>query len=142
LAEILIAKIIIMKDLFFRGGPTFMGIVTILFIITTAWIIYQFVIAYNSEQVNHEKALRKLGYGKTMGLFAMVTGCMGQLIGLRSMFDAIETLLRQGEVVKQELVFEAIGVTMIVTIYGILIYLFALLLWFVASIIIEKKFNK
>lgn len=131
-----------MKDLFFRGGPTFMGIVTILFIITTAWIIYQFVTAYNSEQVNLERALRKLGYGKTMGLFTMITGCIGQLIGLRAMFDVIQTTLRQGEQVKQELVFEAIGVTMIVTIYGILVYLFALLLWLAASVIIEKKFNK
>ena len=131
-----------MKELFFRGGPTFMSLVSILFIITTVWIIYQFVAAYNSEQANLEKALRKLGYGKAMGLFAMITGCIGQMIGLRAMFDVIETVLKQGEQVKQELIFEAIGVTMIVTIYGTLVYLFSLLLWFVASIILEKKFNQ
>ena len=124
-----------MKELFFRGGPTFMGLLSILFIITTAWIIYQFFIAYNSEQANLKKALRKLGYGKTMGLFTMITGCIGQMIGLRTMFDVIETVLKQGEQVKQELIFEAIGVTMIVTIYGTLVYLFSLLLWFVASIL-------
>lgn len=131
-----------MKELFFRGGAEFMGLVTILFIITTAWIIYQFVIAYNSEEANLEKALRKLGYGKAMGLFAMVTGCLGQLIGLTAMFDVIETVLRQGGEIKHELVYEGIGVTMIVTMYGILIYLFSLVLWFVASTIIEKKFSK
>lgn len=131
-----------MKELFFRGGPTFMGTITILLIVTTAWIIYQFVTAYNSEQVHLEKALRKLGYGKAMGLFTMITGCIGQLIGLRAMFGAIEAVLKQGEQVKQELIFEAIGVTMVVTIYGALVYLFAILLWFVTSTIIEKKFNK
>jgi hypothetical protein len=142
LAEVLITKKNIMKDLFFRGGPVFMGILTILLVITTAWIIYHFVIGYNSKQANHKKFIRRIEYGKSMGLFAVITGIMGQVIGLSAMFNAIENSLRKGNEVKPELIFEAIQVTMICTLYGILIYLLSLVLWFVASLILEKKMEK
>lgn len=128
-----------MKELFFRGGPEYMSALTILLIITTAWIIYHFAIAYNSKQTDKEKLLRKISYGKSMGLFTMIVGIFGQMVGLSFMFSAIEDTIKKGLEVKYELIFEAIRVTMIVTIYGILIYLFSLILWFVASIIIEKK---
>ncbi len=130
-----------MKDLFFMGGPTFMGILTILLIITTAWIIYHFVLAYSSKQPNKEKLLRKIGYGKSMGLFALVTGIYGQMTGIYTMFSVIEEVFLKGNEVKPALIFGAIKVTMVCTIYGILIYLFSLVLWFVASLIIEKKTN-
>lgn len=141
LAEVLITKKIIMKDLFFMGGPAYMGILTLLLIITTAWIIYHFIIAYKSKQSNKEKMLRKIGYGKSMGLFTMIVGITGQMNGLYAMFTVIEELTTKGTDVNIALVFEAIKVTMICTIYGILIYLISLVLWFATSIFIEKKFK-
>ena len=126
-----------MKDLFFMGGALFMGILTLLLIITTTWIIYQFVKTYNSEQANQEKCLRRIAYGKSMGLFAMVVGILGSLLGLSIMFSRIAEV----DVVIPKLVYEGIKTTMICPIYGILIYLFSLLLWFIASMVIEKKFK-
>lgn len=82
------------------------------------------------------------GYGKSMGLFALVTGIVGQMNGLYAMFETIENTIKDGEEVIPALVFEGIKVTMIVTIYGMLIYLFSLALWFIASLIIEKKFTQ
>lgn len=128
-----------MTKFFYMGGPEWMAGLTILLIITVAWIIYHFIGAYNSKHLKPDKWLRKLSYGKTMGLFSMIVGCLGQLIGLSNMFNAIETALTSGEEIKPELIYGAIKVTMIVTIYGILIYLFSILLWFIASFIIEKK---
>ncbi len=128
-----------MKELFYRGGPHFMSILTILLIITTAWIIYHFIIAYNSKQENCTVFLRKLGYGKTIGLFALVTGVMGQMIGFSAMFSTIEDAIGAGGYVMPARIYGGIKVTMIVTIYGCFIYLFSLLLWLVASILIEKK---
>ena len=116
-----------------------MGLVTILFIITTAWYVFHFIVAYNAKEVNQEKALRKIGYGKTMGLFTMIVAISGQMIGFYSMFHACEERIRQGLEVTPAMIYGAIKVTMIVTIYGVLIYLFSLLLWFVASTLIEKK---
>jgi len=118
-----------------------MGVLTVLLLISTAWIIYHFILAYNSKQADKAASLRKLGYGKPMGLFALVTGILGQMVGLVEMFDAIEQVKAQGELIQPELVFGGIKATMIVTIYGILIYLFSLLLWFVTTMLLEKKYN-
>lgn len=123
------------------GGPEYMAVLTILLIITTAWIIYHFVIGYNSKQPNQEKLLRRIGYGKSMGLFTMVIGISGQMTGLYHMFMAIEEVIEKAGDIAPALIFEAIRVTMICTFYGIFIYLLSLLLWFVASIMIEKKFK-
>lgn len=128
-----------MKDLFIMGGPLFMGLLTILLVITTAWIIYHFIVAYLSKQTDKVASLRKLGYGKSMGLFALIIGILGQTLGFSAMFSAIEEVTKSGEKIMPHLVFGGIKATMIVTIYGILIYLFSLLLWFIASILIEKK---
>ena len=128
-----------MKKLFFMGGPLFMGILTILLIITTAWIIYHFIIAYKSKQTDKEKLLRKIGYGKSMGLFTMIVGIVGQMTGLYAMFSVIEDVIKESLEIKPVLIFGALKVTMICTLYGILIYLLSLVLWFIASMIIEKK---
>jgi hypothetical protein len=74
-----------------------------------------------------------------LGLFTLTTGILGQLHGFVAMFDAIEGLIASGGELKPYMVFGAIKVTMIVTMYGILIYLFSLMLWFVSSILIENK---
>lgn len=121
------------------GGPLFMSALTILLIIVTAWIIYHFIAASGSGKRNKKDILRKLGYGKTMGLFAFITGILGQLIGFTAMFLAIEEAVSRGEEIRTELVFEGIRVTMIVSIYGIFIYLFSLIVWFFATLIIEKR---
>jgi hypothetical protein len=76
-----------------------------------------------------------------MGLFAMIVGISGQMVGFYAMFSAIEDAIEKGMDVNPVMVFGGIKVTMIVTVYGILIYLLSLLLWFVASIIIDKKLN-
>ena len=74
-----------------------------------------------------------------MGLIALMTGISGQMIGLYNMFLSIEEVTVKGNEVIPSLVFGGIKVTMICTFYGIFIYLFSLLLWFLASVLVEKK---
>ncbi|PCI00814.1 MAG: hypothetical protein COB81_08285 [Flavobacteriaceae bacterium] len=112
-----------------------MGILTILLIITTAWFIYHFVVGYNSKQANLEKFIRRIAYGKSMGIFALLTGICGQMIGLRAMFSSIEGIVE----VTPPMIFRAVNVTLICPIFGILIYLFSLVLWFASSLTLEKK---
>ncbi len=131
-----------MKDLFIKGGPFFMGLETILFIITTAWFIYHFVVFYSAKELNLPKALQRLGYGKILGLFTLMVGITGQMIGFIAMFDAIEVGTANGQIIKPVMIYGAIKATMYVTIYGLLIYSISLLLWFVSSTIIEKKAEK
>ena len=128
-----------MKRFYIEGGSGFMGFLTILLIITMAWIVYHFVIGYCSKQANYKKFLRRIEYGKSMGLFALIVGIVGQMTGLYAMLSAIEKEFTKGMEINPALVFEGIKVTMICTIYGILIYLLSIVLWFVSSMLIEKK---
>lgn len=130
-----------MKDLFFMGGPTFMAILTIIFLIMIAWFIYHFIVNSGSKNTDKEKLLHMFGYGKTIGLIALIIGVIGQMNGLYAMFLAIEQAVQNGKEVVPELVFGGIKVTMICTIYGLLIFLLSIILWFVAGIKIEKKFQ-
>ncbi|HKL09714.1 MAG TPA: MotA/TolQ/ExbB proton channel family protein [Bacteroidales bacterium] len=130
-----------MKELFFMGGPQFMAILTLFLIITTAWFIYHFTVSYHAKKMNREKLLRLFDYGKSLGLFSLIIGITGQMVGLYEMFDAIEVALGKGKEIIPELVFGGIRVTMIVTIYGIFIYLFSIILWFAGSLLIDKKFK-
>ena len=124
-----------MKNLFLMGGPLFMSILTILLITMSGWIVYHLIVAYNSQQTNLEKTLRKLKYGKSIGLFAMIIGIFGQLLGF---FDAFSAIEKAGDI-SPALVYGGIKISMISTLYGIFIYLFSLLLWFTASLLIERN---
>ena len=122
---------------FFAGGYEFMSVLTLELIIASAWIIYQFVKGYNSKQPKKETILRKIGYGKSMGVFALVTGFLGQMIGLMGVFDVIKA----HPDIKTEYIFDGVGVTMISPTYGVLIFLFTMILWFITSYIIERKYK-
>ena len=124
-----------MKNFFFMGGPLFMSILTIVLVVMTVWILYHFISGYKSVQLSRETILRRLGYGKSIGLFAMIIGILGQLIGLYDAFAAIE---KMGDI-SPSMVYGGIKVSMITTLYGIFIYLASLILWFVTSAIIEKR---
>jgi len=102
-------------------------------------MIYHFIAAYSSEQTDISVCIRKISYGKSMGLFALMTGIFGQMLGFSSLFAQLNDILGTEVVVTREMVYWAIKVTWIVTIYGSLIYLWSLLLWFVAKVLISKK---
>jgi len=116
-----------------------MWVLTILLIMTIAWVIYHFIVVYSSKKADNAVFLRKLEYGKSMGLFAMVTGILGQMFGFSGFFMALKEGAVRSINYTPEVIFGALKTTMIVTIYGSLIYLLSLLLWFVAKILIEKK---
>jgi biopolymer transport protein ExbB/TolQ len=124
-----------MKNFFSMGGPLFMSILTIVMVVMAVWILYHFISGYKSVQLSRETILRRLGYGKSIGLFAMIIGILGQLIGLYDAFAAIE---KMGDI-SPSMVYGGIKVSMITTLYGIFIYLVSLILWFVTSAIIEKR---
>lgn len=124
-----------MKNFFFMGGPLFISILTIVMVVMAVWTLYHFISGYKSVQLSRETILRRLGYGKSIGLFAMIIGILGQLIGLYDAFAAIE---KMGDI-SPSMVYGGIKVSMITTLYGIFIYLASLILWFVTSAIIEKR---
>lgn len=126
-----------MKDLFFMGGALFMGVLSILLIVMVSWIAYHFIGVLLSKKTTQDEALRKIEYGKSIGLFAMVIGILGQLLGLFNAFSVLE----QAGSISPNVIYGGIKVSMIPTLYGIIIYLLSILLWFVTSVLIEKKLN-
>ena len=112
-----------------------MSILSILLVIIVFWIMYYSIRFFSSSGYQKEYTLRKLKYGRSIGLFALVTGILGQLIGLYMAFSTIEQV---GDI-SPTLVFAGLKVSMITTMYGMVIYLFSVLLWFVASTVVDKR---
>ena len=96
-----------MLELFNSGGPLFMSILTIILII----------LVYCSFK--HKQKLIIIGH------LGLVVGVMGHLLGLYSMFEALESLESS---VSPNLIASGIKVSMIYLIYGLLIYIISLLI--------------
>ncbi|WP_436517489.1 MotA/TolQ/ExbB proton channel family protein [Ekhidna sp. To15] len=102
-----------MIELFQMGGMLFMSILTIELGVVIFLAVKRF-----SERGNDT------GKIKSVGLLAAITGILGQLIGLFSAFEAIQ----QMGSVSPAMLAGGLKVSMITTIYGIIIYIVALLL--------------
>ena len=112
-----------------------MGILTGILIIMIAWAVYHFLPVLLKNEIDSSKIRSRLKYIKTIGTFAMVTGILGQLIGLIQVFDILE---REGDI-SQSLLSGGLKVSLIPTVYGILIFLFSLLLWIAVDFISSNK---
>jgi len=124
-----------MKELFYQGGILFMSILTILLIIAVVWILFYWLKYLSKKQQDKLATLRMIKYGKSVGLLAMVTGILGQLIGFYSAFSAMAEV----KDISPQLVYGGIRVSLITTLYGILIFIIVTLLWLVATQVIERR---
>ncbi|WP_167618304.1 MotA/TolQ/ExbB proton channel family protein [Maribellus sediminis] len=124
-----------MRNLFYEGGPLFMGIVTAVFIIMVVWAIFHFLPVLTKKEFDPVKTADRLKHIKTIGTLAMVLGILGQLIGLMSAFDVIE---RVGDI-SPSLVAGGLKVSTIPTVYGILVFIISLIIWIILDYIVSKK---
>lgn len=115
-----------MMELFYMGGPLFMGILTFIFVAMIAVAITTGIPFVKGRVENLEEGRRRLGYIKDVGLFALIVGILGQLIGLFSAFKAIEMSAID---ISPAMLAGGVKVSMITTIYGIIIYAISLLVW-------------
>jgi biopolymer transport protein ExbB/TolQ len=123
-----------MFELFYMGGTFFMSILTLIFIAMLAVAIINGMPLFKGEIDSLESASRKISYIKSVGLFALVVGILGQMVGLFSAFQAIEMA---GDV-SPSLMAGGFKVSMITTLYGFLIYVISFLLWFGLSMKLRK----
>jgi biopolymer transport protein ExbB/TolQ len=117
------------------GGPLFMGILTLILICMISVSIINGLHVLRGGMEDLETAVRKIGYIKSVGLFALVMGILGQLIGLYSAFQAIENA---GDI-SPALVAGGFRVSIITTLYGLIIYAFSLLIWFGLSSLLKRR---
>ena len=124
-----------MKDWFVMGGSLFMSILTILLVVIVAVSVYYAITIAGgkaSEKANFKQQLR---YVKSLGLFTMITGILGQLIGLFSAFTAIEAA---GDV-SPAMLAGGLKISMITSLTGIVIYLISIIIWFLLDMYYQKK---
>ncbi len=125
-----------MLDLFYQGGPLFMGMLTLVFMVMISVSIVNGLRVFMSKDQDAETMERKIGYTRSIVLFALITGLLGQLIGLFSAFQAIEL----GDIeVSPALLAGGFKVSMITTIYGICIYALSFLIWFGFSLRLKHR---
>ena len=110
-----------MIDLFYMGGPLFMGILTIVLISLVALSVYIYMTG-GKEDVKQPAIMLV----KEVGIFGLVVGIFSQFIGLYQAFTAIE----QMGSVSPAMLFTGLKVSSITTIYGFIICIIGWLLYF------------
>ena len=119
-----------MIDLFYAGGPLFMGILTIILIAAVASAVYIFV------QGRSENAkVPSVNLVKEIGIFGLVVGIFGQFIGLYQAFDAIE----QMGAVSPAILAGGLKVSAITTLYGMIIFVIAWLMYFGLKAVVSNR---
>ncbi|MCS5490194.1 MotA/TolQ/ExbB proton channel family protein [Algoriphagus limi] len=96
-----------MIDLFFAGGPIIMSILTL-------QLIAVVVSAFKFPE-----------WTKELGIFALATGILGQVIGLYGMFEGIESF---GGNINQAMIAGGLKYSTISTIFGLLIFMVSLVI--------------
>lgn len=124
-----------MKDWFIMGGTLFMSILTILLVIIVAVSAYYAVVIASGKSRDRENFAHQLKYVRSIGLFTLITGILGQLIGLFMAFTAIEA----AQDISPAIMAGGLKVSMITTLTGMVIYLISILIWFVLDLWHQKK---
>jgi len=112
-----------------------MGILTILLFVVVIVSIYFLYVIVRKEYKDLDMTLKRLKLIKATGTFALVTGILGQLIGLYMAFSVIQ---KAGSV-SSELLAEGLRISMITTLYGMIIFLISYLLWILNYYLATKK---
>ena len=114
-----------MIDLFYRGEPLYMGILTLLLFIILSMAVIIGIPIFREKAVNIERTRRRITYIKSVGLFTLIFGVFVQLLGLYGAFIAIESW---GSVSPAVLA-TGLWTSSIPNFYGILIFLLSYLIW-------------
>lgn len=117
------------------GGPLFMSILTILLVIMVAVSAYFAVVIASGRASEKTNFAHQLRYVRSIGLFTMITGILGQLVGL---FEAFSVIQEIGDI-SPSILAGGLKVSMITTLTGIIIYLISILIWFLLDLWHQKS---
>ena len=125
-----------MLQLFFEGGWQFMGLITL---IAIAMLFFSFKCASVAFKPTPKEAFpeKNCYYIRFFGMLALVTGILGQIIGL---YGAMQQIAAQGGI-SQEVMAGGIRVSSITTLYGFIIFILAHLIWFFLDLKLKRSAN-
>ena len=104
-----------------------MGLLTLILVIVIVFSVVNIITISSRKVTNYDDISRRINRIPSLGLLAFVLGLIGQLIGLFTAFRAF----RMGAVETSTSVFlEGFRISMVTTVYGLLIGSFSLMVWF------------
>lgn len=119
-------------EIYYVGGPLFMGIISLLALLTIAVFILKVF-----QVVKHKYTLKWLDLILLAGSVAIAAGVLAQIIGIVQALQAIRTA---GDISPQ-LVMEGAIVSFYAPIYGFIVFIFSMSFYFVMKEIIKAKLN-
>lgn len=111
-----------------------MSILSLIFLAMVVSAVVNGMPVISGKVVSVDNSRHRLGYIKSLGLLALVVGLLGQMIGL---FGAFEAIVEMGEV-SQAMLAGGLRVSSITSIYGMLIFIIAYLIWFGLDVKLNK----
>ncbi len=102
-----------------------MGIISLCLTAVIALSISAITKSSQPNQATSSKAYHHGNLSKSIGLLALVVGILSQLLGLFNAFDAIANVAG----VDPSIMAAGFKVSMISTLYGLMVYLISLLVW-------------
>ena len=112
-----------------------MGMLSIVLLVILILTVVISVPIITNKVADNNKLNERLGYIKSLGLFGLVMGMLGQFIGLFGAFQIIET----GMEISPALLAAGVRVSSITSIYGMIIFLVAYLIWFILKSLAARK---
>ncbi len=124
-----------MIKLFVEGGALFMGILTVVLTAIVLMSVFFLYLIIRKDYKNLDLIRSRLKYIKGLGLFALVTGFLGQMIGLYIAFAYIE----KAPDISPSIMAGGMKVSMIAPMYGMIIFLISYLLWIGTDLIASRN---
>lgn len=112
-----------MIELFHRGEPLFMSVLTLLLFALVAMSMVIGIFISRGKAADFNQIPQYLSYFKSIGLFALVFGLFTQLLGLYGAFTAI----KEWGSISSTVLFMGLRTSSIPSLYGLLIFLFSYL---------------
>jgi len=113
--------------LFYEGGPTFMSLVYLMWIMVFILAI-RFIFLYRGNK-NPQKLKRTNDGILFFGSLAFLIGITGQMVGLIAAFDAVQRII-DVRIIPQALA-GGLKVTFIAPVFGIVLLILSTIIWFV-----------
>jgi len=120
---------------FIEGGPLFMGMLSIVFLVILVITVINGRALLSSKPIEDDQGAKRLGFIKSLGLFAFVLGMLGQFLGL---FHAFE-IIGSGMEISPAIMAKGVKVSMVTSIYGMIIFLISYLFWFALKVLAKRK---
>ncbi|MCE4563340.1 MotA/TolQ/ExbB proton channel family protein [Maribellus sp. CM-23] len=120
-------------EIFYVGGPLFMGIISCLALLAFGVFILKVV-----QVVKHQYTLKGLDLILLAGSVAVAVGVLAQIIGIVQALEAI----RNAADVSPAIVAGGAIVSFYTPIYGLLVFIFSMIFYFVMKEIIKARMDR